>query len=70
MKNDLKKQEGWVLRLVFAICEKISNWILSRESSVSPDDGLMFMTYHSLGWEDAMMAQAMVRFKQIKDEVA
>lgn len=70
MTNNVKQQDGWAMRLLIAVCENISSWIMSHELEVSPHESLMFMTYHSLGWEEAMMYQSMVRIKQIKDEVA
>ena len=70
MTNNVKKQDGWAMRLLIAMCESISSWILSHELVVTPDESLMFMTYHSIGWEEAMMYQSMARIKQIKNEVA
>jgi hypothetical protein len=70
MTNNVKKQNGWAMRLFTAVCENISSWILNHELVIAPDESLTFMIYHSLGWEEAMMYQTMARVKQVKDEVA
>ena len=70
MTNNVKKQDGWATRLLIAVCENISGWILRHESGVSPHQSLMFMTYQGLGWEEVMMVQSMVRIKQVEDEGA
>jgi len=70
MVNNVKKQDGWAMRLLTAVCEKMYGWVLNHEWSISPHESLMFMTYHSVGWEEAAMYQSLVRIKQIEDEVA
>lgn len=70
MTNNVKKQDSWAMRLLIAVCENVFNWILRHDLSVSPCENLMFMTYHGVGWQKAMMYQSMVRIKQVEDEGA
>ena len=68
--NNVKKRDIWAVRLLIAICESVSSWILRQELSVPPRGSWMFMTGHSVGWEEAIMYESMARLKQVQDEEA
>ena len=66
--SSVEKQDGLGMRLLTASCEKMFGWLLKPELSLSPGESLMFMTYHSVGWEEALMYQSLARIQQIGDE--
>ena len=70
IRNYGKKQDTGAMRLLTAVCETVSSWILRQELSVPPRGSWMFMTGHSLGWEEVIMYEAMAHLKQVQDEEA
>jgi hypothetical protein len=69
--NNAEKRDGLAMRLLVAVCENVASWILRHEFGASPPyECLMFMTYHGVGWEEAMMYQSMARIKQGQDRIA
>ena len=70
MRNNEKKRDIWLVQLLTAICESVSSWILRQELSGPPCGSWMFMTGHSVGWEEAIMYEAMARLKQVQDREA
>ena len=61
------EKQGWMMRLVTAVCEKCLAWICRSEIHMSPVDAHMFLYYSgfssSIGLEETMMAESLVRMK-------
>lgn len=55
MTNETKKQSGWMVRLLTAVCEKLAHWICMHEIEMSPTEAQMSMWQCGMGAEEARM---------------
>jgi hypothetical protein len=66
--NETKKQ-GWMMRMVTAVFEKLLHGICASDMSISPAAAQHFIYYSGYGWEEAIMYQSIVRAKLYEEEV-
>jgi hypothetical protein len=66
--NETKKQ-GWMLRLVTAVFEKLFSAICASDMGISPAASQEFFYYSGYGWEEAIMYQSMVRAKLHEEQI-
>lgn len=59
--NNVKKQDGWAMRLLTAVCEKMYGWVVGHELDILPHESQTFLFYGSSGWEEAYMYQVIAR---------
>ncbi|MCB0169928.1 MAG: hypothetical protein KDJ52_24370 [Anaerolineae bacterium] len=65
--NNGKKQNGWAMRLLTAVSDKMFSWSAIHEMEISPQERLMFMNFPSVGWEGAFV-YSMTHIKQLPDQ--
>ena len=66
--NETKKQ-GWMMKVVTAVFEKLFNATGSSDMGISPAASQEFFHYSGYGWEEAIMYQSMVRAKMFEEEI-
>jgi hypothetical protein len=66
--NETKKQ-GWMMRMVTAVFEKLFHSICESNLGISPAASQEFFYYSGYGWEEAIMYQSMVRAKLYEDGI-
>lgn len=59
--NQEMEKQGWVMRMLTAVGAKLFAGIGTQAMGMSPSEARMFMYYGGIGWEEAMMYQAIVR---------
>lgn len=64
--REMKKQ-GWVMRLLTAVGEKLLKWICLCEWGMSPHETRMFMIHSGFGWDEAMGYAFLTRLKLTDD---
>ena len=62
-------QEGWMMRMATAVCEKLFNSFCASGMGISPYASQDFFYYSGCGWEEARMYQSMVRAKLYEEEI-
>lgn len=62
------KKQGWLMRVVTAVFEKLFNSLCASDMGISPAAGQEFFYYSGYGWE-AVMYQSMVRAKLYEEEL-
>ena len=59
------EKQGWMMRLITAVCEKCLTWICQSEISMSPSDAQTLLYFSGFSnraeWEEAMIVKSLAR---------
>lgn len=69
MKEQDRVKQGWLMRLVTAVGEKLFAWLCQGEMGMSPYESQMFMLHSGIGWEEAATYQFIAQAKQYEGRV-
>ena len=67
-KQEMAKQ-GWLMRLVTAVGEKLFTWLCQGEMGLSPYESQMFMLHSGIGWEEAATYHYIAQAKHYRENI-
>lgn len=67
-KHEVAKQ-GWLMRLVTAVGEKLFAWLCQSEMGMPPYESQMFMLHSGIGWEEAASYHYIAHAKYYEEQI-
>jgi len=62
-------KQGWMMRAITAVGEKLFAWLCQGEMGMSPYESQMFLLHSGIGWEEAASYQFIAHVKHYEEPI-